>query len=144
MSSASDRTRGPVLAADEHVARPVVGPRVEDLARQRLVVGDGVRVHGLAEDQVAPALEQLADRGLALGVEPVDPELDAEPLGQGPGQLDVEARALVPGAGVGQVGGVHADDQLAAVADPAPGVGGAGAGGRVAVNGGRNGTPWSA
>ncbi len=64
-----------VLAADEHVARPVVGPRVEDLARQRLVVGDGVGVDGLAEDEVAPSLEQLAHRGLAVDVEPVDPEL---------------------------------------------------------------------
>ena len=44
--------------------------------------------------------------------------LTLKPLGQGPRQLDVEPRAVVPGAGIGQVGGVHADDQLAAVADP--------------------------
>ena len=49
-----------VLALDEHIAGPVVGPRVEDLARQLFIVGDGIGVDGLAEDQVALALEELA------------------------------------------------------------------------------------
>ena len=111
-----------VLPLDEHIAGPVVGPRVEDFSRQLFIVGDGVGGHGLAQDQVALALEELPYRGLVLDIEPFDAQLDVKLLGQGSCQLEVEPWAIFLGAGIGQVGGVEADDQLSALADAVPGV----------------------
>ena len=83
-----------VLTLDEHITRPVVGPRVEDFPRQLFIVGNGVVRDRLAQHQVALTLEKLPDRRLVLDVEPVDAQLDAKLLGQGSRQLDVKARAL--------------------------------------------------
>ncbi len=69
-----------ILAPDQHVARAVVGPRIEDLPGQWLIVGDGVGGHGLAQDQVATALDQFAHRRLAMDIQPLEAELHMETI----------------------------------------------------------------
>ena len=112
-----------VLAAHEHIAGAVVGARVEDLARQRLVVGDGVGVDRLAEDQVAApwsssptAVSRWTSSQSSRSRTPSRSARARASSTSKPGRSSF-AR------GIGQVGGVHAHDQLAALADPPPGLG---------------------
>ena len=62
-----------ILALYEHIARAVIGPRVQQLARQFFIIGDEVGSHGLTENQVALVFEKLAYGRLMLHVEPFDP-----------------------------------------------------------------------
>ena len=86
---------GPIFPRHEQIAGSVIRFGIDHFTGEVDFIVNGTRFYGSAKSEIALAVEQFADRGFPLDVDPLDSQLDAQLAGKSLAKFKVEPRTVL-------------------------------------------------